>query len=593
MGLKTWIFGEKLKAADLNANFAAVGVKEFVLKKDLTAGDLVRIIDDGGVSKITDIFEDLSSNVDAGALIAGGNVLADLDSCYDPINNKVVVAYRTNSNYTSFVAGTPFNGGIIWGSAVGNISNNGVGVSIKYDSINKVTIASYGGYTDMKLRSMTVSPTNVITLGTEVSFGAFQTQHSGLNILEYQAGKVLVICAGNYIKAATVSISGITLVVGTVYSRTNSVAVTGYDLGRVRVLFIPATGKIYIIGTQAASFSFTNVIQSASISGDVITFKNNELTYSGTNTTNCRIIVGAVLLSSGKICLFVKNQATPMVLSHIYVTDTDDVLSFSGSLVADNNDVSGGVGVFGDGENVILCYRNTAGNSYLVPGTVSDSDVVWGDPLLVSATGFLRYPLYVPNLGSYALYNLATGYAYAVRLAGRYPTKMSDISGILQSSGVAGGVGSIAMENDLSNVHSGHIINAPAYIDPGTGLVTESASPYRIGTFISPTGLIFSKQQIFVEIEPVMTSLPTANIWTDWVLSFLPAGVKEVEIVVLTSGSATTVGVRANGSLQARTCSAVPSGSTSFRAKPVNNIIELFTSSATTSAYFFITGYWI
>lgn len=468
--------GEDIEAAKINENFAEVDAKQFVLSEAMTAGDFVRLIDDNGTPKIASIFESLTASV--GTQVALPGSMSSMSACYDPINKVIVVLYVSTYVY-SYCGKFDSAGVITWNScsALSTVSG-GLNPKVVYDSLNQKIVAMYyknnSAYTTIGILKYNPSY-NSVTIQSEQSIGSIYD----IQLLEYKVGRfILVYCTSSDILIRTVTVSGDTLTLNTVYSKTPanspSYVCAAYN----------NNGKIYIGSYQNDySYYYPAIVQSASISNDVITFDNNPLSYS--SQTAPRKYKEICFAGNVVVMFWVYNN----VLKHILVTDTSGTLAFSGAEVTD---ISGNSALEIKKNNSALevCYQDTSGSdSYFRRATFTQGTVSWNTAVKIYDNTSFPIQVYVPHLHKILFLN--SSYSVLYQEAGKFPTKIDDTCGVLQASGSAGDSKSVIMNYRTSKAHSGHTIGANAYIDPTTGLLTETESDYPVGLFTSPTDLLY------------------------------------------------------------------------------------------------------
>lgn len=465
----------------INENFEEVGSKEFTLGENLSAGDVIRIVDDAGEAKAYSIFESLTQSI--GVLTSnGGNTLQSVDATYDPIN-KVIIAVYTRSNYNCAILGVPgIDGTITWGNESMLSSTTGAlgAPKIFYDSLNKKIITVYhrdDTYYDaiciLKVNKsyLSLSKIGEITLGTSYNYYAF---------LEDVAGKFIIAYGKNTIYTRTVSVSGDTLTLNAEIHKSLPNIMSGLSAFK-------NGNKVYLYYGYYDSYKYYNIVESVTVSGDTLTFDNNGLSYDNATERSPR----AIGIAGTKLVIFYTESS---ICKHIFITDTNGVLAYSGSAIVDTPTLSNTsyCDIQIKGLAIEICYQDSAGSdSYFMAGVLGDGVIAWNDAIKIYDNVYVYKPVFIPFLSKYLFFQTSSYYYVLAQIAGSYPTKINDACGILQTSGVAGEVKPVAMNYNLSKVHSGHTINANAYIDESTGKVTESASSYPIGVFTSPTDLFY------------------------------------------------------------------------------------------------------
>jgi len=153
--------------AYFDANTTVAGVKSYTLNENLTAGDVVKIINDGGTAEIEGLLTDTLGSVSE----FNATAIAQLSACQID-TDKIVICYQ-ESNQIKAIVGTIIGTTISFGTevTVSNSANNGEVTCAQLDTDKFVVAWRDLSNSDATVRVGSVSGT-VITLGTAVDFDA-------------------------------------------------------------------------------------------------------------------------------------------------------------------------------------------------------------------------------------------------------------------------------------------------------------------------------------------------------------------------------------------------------------------------------------
>ena len=348
---------------------------EFVASGTLASGQAVALKTDGTVTAIT------GQVGTATTFASGANATLNTGMCFDPDNNKVIIAYRDTSSspYSGYaVVGTVSGMSISFGTPVAFYSSGSLNgeVTAVYDTTaNKVVITFYPQAGGLYAVVGTVSGTS-ISFGSTANISAAPGYSS--SVYDSSANKTLVSYSNSYPTVVAISVSGTTPSFGT------------------PVVVVSAA-------TQGTSLSYDTTANKSSL---VVTHQSSSylkayaITISGT-TPSAGSATGLGTFSNGADSL--STAYDPDINRHIVVfRDRTSgasqyftnyiIFQISGTSIINNtdatalNNVNGGapVVVYDTGSNKVVVLYNTA--SYTISakvGTATVSSITFGDQITV------------------------------------------------------------------------------------------------------------------------------------------------------------------------------------------------------------------
>ena len=422
---------------------AGAGAKsaDFVASGTLASGQTVALKTDGTVAAIS---------ATGGGEAVGSPVVFEsgtsqyFSSTFDSANNKVVIAYRneTNSDYGTAVVGTVSGTSISFGTPVVFASSNSVYESITYDSINGKVVIAYANNSSSSRGTAIVGTVS----GTSISFGSatvFESTDSSFISATYDSTNEKIVIAyrdyanSEYGTAIVGTVSGTSISFGTAVvfeaaviqfttatfdSNANKVVIAYKDVGNSQY----GTAVVGTVSGTSISFGTAVVFESATTVWPSSTFDSNAnkvvIAYRDSgNADSGTAVVGTV---SGTSISF----GTPVVFS-------GDSYYFSATFDSNSN-------------KVVIAYRDDGNSAYgtLINGTVSGTSISFGSEFVFAAKSTqFPYAVFDSNSNNVALAyadggnsNYGTGVVYTT--AGPNNTDFIGITDEAISSAASGSV---------------------------------------------------------------------------------------------------------------------------------------------------------
>jgi len=298
----------------------------FTAGANLTAGAPISILSDGTAVETTEAIGGLSLGT---SYLFSSGTIANVSSCYDTTNNKLVVFYYDSVAANSYgVVGTVTGTSISWGTPVSFLAGTATYVKCTFDSTNNKTVTLFAD--GLNAGNATVIIGTVA--GTAISFGTkvqVATVAGIGNSIAYDVTQNRVVClvGGG---TATISayaglVSGTSITFGTGVALTSSVANYGSS-----IVSVESSKFVAITSDDVPAKVFASVI---TIAASVV-------------TVNTSVEVEAAIYTSAP---------------HLAYDSTNGVL--------------------------LLAYKDMTNTLYkLVTGSVSATSTTWGTPVNISAT---------------------------------------------------------------------------------------------------------------------------------------------------------------------------------------------------------------
>ena len=350
----------------------------------LSNGDTVVVNSDGTVSAVagaTQVIGTPSVFKAAEANFIGAG--------YDPVNNKIVVAFAdaTDGNRCHAVVGSVSGSSISFGTSV-RISQFGSltgAPSVAFDSNAEKVLVAYFSSTDNDgaVAVGTIS-------GTSISFGTpsdFDTNGGEEPAIAFDStnNKIVVVYrdngASNYGKARVGTVSGTSVSFGT-----EAVFFSGYA-GWPSVTFDSSSGKVVIAYLNASSGSGVGAAVVGTVSGTSISFGTAANYITGGNGYYNRAVYDS---NSNKVVIFFNDTLDgPNKGKAVVGTVSGTSISF-GSVVTFASNASSVVqsATFDSNNNTVMCVYYDGGNSNygtLAVGTVSGTSITFEAPVVFNA----------------------------------------------------------------------------------------------------------------------------------------------------------------------------------------------------------------
>ena len=358
------------------------GTRDFVASGAISAGQVVGLKSDGTV----EIIENATVTEGFGtAVVFESGATNYISSVYDSTSNRVIVAYRdeSNLNYGTAIVGTVSGTSISFGSEV--VFNSGATdyISSVYDSTNNKVVIAYrdGGNSQYGTAIVgTVSGTS-ISFGTAVVFNSGTIDYNTSATYDSTNNKIVIAYtdAGNsyYGTAIVGTVSGTSISFGSevVFESATTVdASATYDSTNNRVVIAYRD-----VGNSQYGTAIVGTVSGTSISfGTAVVFKsaltvNTSATY---DSTNNRVVIAY------------RDWTNSKYGTAIVGTVSGTSISF-GSEVVFNSGNSASISATYDSTNnrVVIAY-NDGGNSYYgtaIVGTVSGTSISFGSEVVYNS----------------------------------------------------------------------------------------------------------------------------------------------------------------------------------------------------------------
>ena len=342
----------------------------------LTNGATVIVNADGTVSAVFDQTESIAATTALGFSVSAAAIPSahNMASVYDPISQKVIVVARnaSNSNRPTAIVGTVSGTTISFGSPVQIEAVEAANLSIAYDTVaNKVVIA-YRDNTNSPFPGNavvgTVSGTS-ISFGTIVSFkSAIATQETAM-VYDTNAQKI-VICytaSGNLGEAVVGTVSGTNITFGTA---------AVFDAGQasqVSACYHSVEQKVVLSYSGVSTFGRAIV---GTVSGTTISF-GPIYTFASNIRDDNRAVYD---VGQNKVVIFSERQGTPFTLEAYVSTVVGSLITFGSAVSVDTNVAFTDAVYDAFAQKIVVAYRdelNTNFGTYRV-GTVSGTSITFG-----------------------------------------------------------------------------------------------------------------------------------------------------------------------------------------------------------------------
>jgi len=409
-------------------------------------------------------------------------------SAFDSVNNKVVIAYKDNGNlgYATAVVGTVSGTDITYGTPVvfaGLPWGQHEPASIVFDPVNnKVVIAYVNNQTgDGYAIVGTVSGT-AISFGTPVVFEAVSTSYiaATYDSLNNKVAIAYTASAVGYVIVGTVSGTAISFGTRVALSSPAGVYNTGitFDSFNNKVVIVHRTASLSalaVVGTVAGtsiSFGTPVVFNSASsyYISPVFDSLNNKVVIAYRDGGNSQYGTGVVGTVSGTTISF----GTPVVFES---ATTFDISATFDSLL----------------NKVVIAYRDDGNSSYgtAVVGVVSGTDISFDTPFVFESSSVSYTAATFDSTSNKVVIgyrddgNSDYGTAVVFDLA---PTNNTDFIGITAEPIADTITGKIDVFGGINSAQTGLTINSDYYVQRDGSLTTSSGAPaIKVGRAISAT----------------------------------------------------------------------------------------------------------
>ena len=341
----------------------------------LANGQTVIIHSDGKVGVIT---QTGSADPSAGTAVVFESAQSSYFSpVYDSANGKVVIAYRDqgNSGYGTVIVGTVSGTSISFGSAVVFESGNTSWISATYDSTNEKVVIAYRDDSNSDYGTAIVGTVS----GTSISFGSavvFESAQSSYISAVYDSSNSKVVIAyedngnSNYGTAIVGTVSGTSISFGTAVVFES--AATDY----ISATYDSTNGKVVIAyqddGNSSHGTAVVGTVSGTSISfGTPVVFESASSDY-----------ISAIYDSTnGKVVIAYRDNDNGGKGTAIVGTVSGTSISFGTAVVFGSNENIFISAIYDSSKNKVVISSADFGNGYdgtAIVGTVSGTSISFG-----------------------------------------------------------------------------------------------------------------------------------------------------------------------------------------------------------------------
>ena len=369
------------------------GVANFVASGTIPNGATVSINTDGTVGVVTTGISTTTPTFDSLTIFEPTSVTY-VKSVYDPINNKVVIAYSDAGPGTA-VVGTVSGNNITFGTPVVFESGTTSYIGITYDSTNDRVVISY---TDGGNSSYGTAVVGTVS-GTSISFGTpvvFESANPAYwNAIAYDSTNDRVVITyrhdtgGTYYARSIVgTVSGTSISFGTAVA----VIVAATLIGNVSAVFDSSNDKVVVAYSDTSNHG-TAVV--GTVSGTTISW-GTPVKFNSATTSD---ISATYDPTNNKVVISYKDGGNSSYGTSIVGTVSGTSISFGTAVVFQSTSTTQ-VGSTYDttNEKVVITYRDQSASvkiGYFIVGTVSGDSISFSSPTsFTSATVSYNSPVY-------------------------------------------------------------------------------------------------------------------------------------------------------------------------------------------------------
>ena len=367
---------------------AGGGSLEATASGTLSDGSTVLVNADGTVSVVAQ-----TETTGSGA---GSEVVFESVSTYghaatfDSTNNKVVVAYRNNSNYGTAIVGTVSGNSISFGTPTVFESATADYISATFDSTNGKVVIAYVDSGNSNYGTVVVGTVS----GTSISFGS-PVVFASANVANYISAtfdstneKVVISYTDNSNSNRGTSIVG--TVSGTSISFGSAVVFSSTATYSIASAFDSANGKIVIVyqdnGNSAYATAIVGTVSGTSISfGSSAVFASIQPDYPG-------VVYDS---SNQKMVILYADTTNSNYGTVIVATVSGNSISFGSPVVFSGSSRANYIKSTFDSTNnkIVISYQDSGNNYYgtVVSGAVSGNSISFGTPVVFN-TGNTQPP---------------------------------------------------------------------------------------------------------------------------------------------------------------------------------------------------------
>ncbi len=420
-----------------------------------------------------------------------------MGSSYDPINNKVVIAYADggNSNRPTAVVGSVSGDSISFGTAVVITTQTSLdtgAVSIVFDSnAEKVILAFHlSSANDGSAIVGTISGTS-ISFGTLVDFDtnggdepslAFDSSNNKIVVVYRDSG------TSSYGKARVGTVSGTSISFG------SEVVFASAYTGWPSVTFDSNSNKIVIAYYNSTT---TGAAIVGTVSGTSISFGTAVNFITGGSAQYNKIVFDS---ANNKVVIAFNNSADSYSANAVVGTVSGTSITFGGVTTFSSGNSIIQSATFDSSNNLVVCtYRGSASSYYgtVAAGTVSGTSITFGTPIVYNTNNTQYSSIVFDSSSNQNIISYRDGgnsnYGTALVYSSSSSTLTSEnYIGMSQGGSVAdGSSATVDIIGSLSTNQSGLTAGQSYYVQTD-GTIGETADDPSVfaGTAISATSLV-------------------------------------------------------------------------------------------------------
>lgn len=466
-------------------------VVEFTADGAISAGDAVALQTDGTVTQISET--NIAQSVET-ATAFNSSSAGYISAIYEPVNNKLVIAYADggNSNYATAIVGTVSDGSISFGTPT--VFNSGYGYihGINSDTAGKVFISFRDTLNNNWGTGIvgTISGTS-ISFGTKSTFNTTNTLTVG-TVAQYPTGGKLVIF---YQYSGSTSLRGVVVTIsGTSFSLGSDVQLSNGGNSGLSAAYDSVNDKIVVAFTTSTSTGAARVV---SISGTSIS-SGADVVFD--STTGIGYIACAYHTAEQKTAIAYTDGSGgngTVVLGTVSGTS----ISFGTASTYNTGDTFGSsVNYHTASERLVFFFRDNAnlGRIKVMSATVSGNTFTFTAELTVLTSGYgspgtSGYGIaYDPDTEQSVLAYSDSGNSYRgtanIYNVPSTTTNVSDFIGLASAAISDTAAGDINIKGGINEVQSSLTIGSDYYVQSDGTISTTSTSPaVKIGQAITAT----------------------------------------------------------------------------------------------------------
>ena len=460
------------------------GTHDFVASGAIANGDVVVLNSDGTVSVVTSTAQSVGSST----LV--GTMLNYATSAYDSLNNKVVTAYKNNSDgYNYAVVGTVSGTSISFGTPVATNITGGDALGIAFDSSNNKIVMAFANGTTFG-QSIGTGIVGTVS-GTSISFGsatAFTTSNVGEAEVGFDSSNNKVVIAyrdssnSNYGTAVVGTVSGTSISFGsaTVFNSALTSDIT--------VVFDSNSNKT-VIGYRDYGNSQYGTAVVGTVSGTSISFGSSVVF--NANTTSP--VNGTFDSNSNKILFTYRNAGDSYKGTVVVGTVSGTSISFgSGSAFTTGTGADPNIAFDTVANKFVVAYKDVANSSYAtaISGTVSGTSVSFGSTTVLQQSSDPNsftavYDSANDKVAIVAAYSYNNGVGYVFSNSS---TDADTYIGVAAEAISDTATGEITITSGINEGQTGLTIGQ-SYFVADDGTLTTTNNGRKIGEALSATNL--------------------------------------------------------------------------------------------------------